>query len=67
MLLLDTSTMNNQPEKDDRRREDLRRGDRDNDETPVSRPNDEIPANRRQDPKRTDRDDEHERKDRRGS
>jgi hypothetical protein len=67
MLLLDTSTMNNQPEKDDRRREDLRRGDPDNDETPVSRPNDEIPANRREDPKRTDRDDEHERKDRRGS
>jgi hypothetical protein len=59
--------MNNEPEKEDRRREDLRRGDPHSVETPISRPNDEIPANRREDPKRTDRDDEQERKDRRGS
>lgn len=66
-LLLTPSYMNNEPDTEDRRRQDRRRGDPHDDETPVSRPNDEVPANRREDSTRTDRDDEQERKDRRGS
>jgi hypothetical protein len=66
-LLLMHSSMNNEAETEGRRRQDRRRGDPHNDETPVSRPNDEVPANRREDSKRTDGDDEQERKDRRRS
>ena len=59
--------MTPEPETEDRRQSERRRGEPHTDEAPASRPNDEVPANRREDPTRTDRDNEQERQDRRGS